>query len=318
MRLLRDELDAAGIDDPLLRTSFLECRRLNAEHGKTYFLATLLLSPERRPYVHALYGFARYADEIVDDLASILTPEEKRDALERWSEQILHDLTVGTSEDPIGRALVYTAKKFNLPHEYFRAFLRSMAMDLTIHEYQTFDDLMEYVYGSAVVIGLEMLPILGVEGDRWYEGPAFEGAKKLGTAFQLANFIRDVGEDLDRDRVYLPIEELRSCGVTYEMLLERRVTPELRHALKEQISRVHTLQQEAEATIPLLDPISQPCIKAASELYCGIVDEVEKIDYQVFSRRAKTSTLRRTRVAFPALLKALSARVMSHGSRVID
>jgi 15-cis-phytoene synthase len=315
---LKDELDAAGIRDPLLRESFRECRRLNAQHGKTYFLATLLLPPERRPHVHALYGFARYADEIVDDLSSTLTAEEKRDALERWGEQLLDDLRIGESQDLIGRALVYTAKKYDMPHEYFRAFLRSMAMDLTIHEYQTFDDLMEYVYGSAVVIGLEMLPILGVKGDRWYEGPAFEGAKKLGTAFQLANFIRDIGEDLDRDRIYLPTEELQSFGVTYDMMWERKVTTELREALKYQIARVHTLKREAEETISFLDPISQPCIKAASELYCGIVDEVEKIDYQVFTARARTSTLRRARVAIPALLQALGARVLSHGSREID
>ena len=124
-----DELTAAGITDPQLRRSYEECKRLNAEHGKTYYLATLLLPKEKRPHVHALYGFARFADEIVDDLDSTLDPEEKRKVLEKWSAQMLHDIKDGSSSDPIGRALVNTVKTFDIPIEYFEAFLHSMAME---------------------------------------------------------------------------------------------------------------------------------------------------------------------------------------------
>jgi len=298
-----DELSAAGITDPLLRASYEECKRLNSLHGKTYYLATLLLPKHKRPFVHALYGFARYADEIVDDLESPLSIEEKTELLKKWSDGILADIARGSSEDHIGRALIDTVNRFNIPIDTFRAFIHSMKMDLSISEYQTFDDLMEYVYGSASVIGLQMVPILGALSPQ-----AYEAAEKLGTAFQLANFIRDVGEDLDRGRIYLPIQELAEHGVSYEMLNERVVTPQIRSALKAQIQRVRDLQAEAAPGIMQLEASSRACIEAASELYCGIVDEVEKIDYQIFTKRATTSTWRRLRVALPAYLRAIAAR----------
>jgi len=297
------ELDAAGIVGAELRASYEECKRLNSLHGKTYYLATLLLPEAKRPFVHALYGFARYADEIVDDLESTLTLDEKAEALKSWGEGVLKDLQAGESKDAIGMALADTVRRFNIPIEYFESFMHSMTMDLTVSEYQTFDDLMEYVYGSASVIGLQMVPILGA-----LSPDAYPLAEKLGTAFQLANFIRDVGEDLDRGRIYLPIKELESHGVTWEMLNQRVVTPQIRSALKEQIERVRRLQREADAGIHLLEPSSRPCIEAASELYCGIVDEVEKINYQIFTERAKTSQWRRAKVALPALVRAIAAR----------
>ena len=296
-----DELTAAGITDPDLRASYAECKRLNALHGKTYFLATLLLPKAKRPFVHALYGFARYADEIVDDLASTLTVKEKAKELNTWGSKVLLDLKKGKSQDAVGRALIDTVTRFDIPHEYFEAFLHSMEMDLTVQEYQTYDDLMVYVYGSAAVIGLQMVPILGP-----LHADAFESAKTLGIAFQLANFIRDVGEDLDRSRVYLPKKELQEFGVDRKMLEARVLTPEIVEALKFQIARVKKLQDQAAPGIKLLEPSSRPCIKAASTLYCGIVEEVEKINYDVFNKRAKTSTGRRLRVASAAYLKRLA------------
>jgi phytoene synthase len=296
-----DELTAAGITDADLRASYEECKRLNALHGKTYYLATLLLPKAKRPFVHALYGFARYADEIVDDLASELSIKEKSEALGNWGNGVLADLKKGTSEDHVGRALIDTVKRFDIPHEHFEAFLHSMTMDLTVQEYETYEDLLEYVYGSAAVIGLEMVPILGP-----LHADAFDAAKKLGIAFQLANFIRDVDEDLDRGRVYLPIKELALFGVSREMLEERELTPEIIEALKFQIVRVRQLQAEAAPGIAMLEASSRPCIQAASTLYCGIVDEVEKIGYDIFNHRAKTSTARRIRVAGTAFIKRQS------------
>jgi phytoene synthase len=293
-----DELTAAGITDPDLRASYEECKRLNALHGKTYYLATLLLPKAKRPFVHALYGFARYADEIVDDLASELSVEEKAEVLSTWGNGVLADLKKGSSQDHVGRALIDTVNRFNIPHEHFEAFLHSMTMDLTVQEYESYEDLLEYVYGSAAVIGLQMVPILGP-----LNNDAFAAAEKLGIAFQLANFIRDVDEDLDRGRVYLPLKELGQFGVTRDMLEERVLTPEIIEALKFQIARVRQLQAEAAAGIKMLEPSSRPCIEAASTLYCGIVDEVEKIGYDIFNHRAKTSTARRIRVAGAAFIK---------------
>jgi phytoene synthase len=301
-----DELTAAGIHRSDLRESYAECKRLNSLHGKTYYLATLLLPKAKRPFVHALYGFARYADEIVDDLNSTLTEVEKAKALQQWSDQILRDLVGGESSDLIGAALIDTVTRFDIPLKYFEAFIHSMKMDLSVTEYKTYEDLMEYVYGSAAVIGLQMVPILGPLSPE-----AYDCAEKLGIAFQLANFIRDVGEDLDRGRVYLPLDELATFGVTRADLEKKILTPEIINALKFNIERVRNLQREAAPGIAMLEKSSRACIEAASELYCGIVDEVEAIDYQIFKKRAKTSTWRRIKVAFPAWLRAIRARTLS-------
>lgn len=296
-------LRAAGITDPDLVASYELCRQLNAKHGKTYYLATLLLPPAKRPYVHALYGFARYADEIVDDLASTLTTDEKAAALSTWGEAFLADVRRGGSADPICRAVVDTVQRWDIPLEHFEAFLYSMHLDLTVTDYQTYDDLYVYVYGSAAVIGLQMVPILEPTSVE-----AYEKAKDLGVAFQLANFIRDVGEDLERGRVYLPLDELAEHGVTRADLEARQVTPQLKAALQEQISRVRRLEESSRSGIAMLSPDSQPCIEAARILYCGIVDEVEKNDYDVFTKRAVVPLPRRLSVAGRAWFKAIRQR----------
>ena len=299
----RQDLLAAGITDPQLQKSYELCRQLNKEHGKTYYLATLLLPPEKRPYVHALYGFARYADEIVDDLSSTLTPEEKAQELRNWSAKFYASLNSGQTDDPVCLAVIDTIKKWNLPKAHFEAFLHSMEMDLTVTEYKTFAELYEYVYGSAAVIGLQMVPILEPTDDR-----AYEYAKDLGVAFQLANFIRDVSEDLDRGRVYLPLDELAKHGVTRADLEKRIATPAIKAALKEQIARVRDLEEKSKIGISMLSPAAQPCIETARILYCGIVGAVEEIDYEVFNKRASVPLLKRLAVALPAWYRARRAR----------
>jgi phytoene synthase len=152
-----------------------------------------------------------------------------------------------------------------------------------------------------------MVPVLGLASGAIRED-ADKAAQDLGTAFQLANFIRDVGEDLDRGRIYLPLDELQSFGVDKEMLKARVLTPQIREALRFNINRVRTLQKSGDAGIKYLSPESRACMEAASELYCGIVDEVEAIGYDVFSTRAKTSLGRRLKVALPAYYRAIRAR----------
>jgi phytoene synthase len=295
----KNDLDAAGIFDPALRESYELCRQLNAEHGKTYYLATLLLPPAKRPYVHALYGFARYADEIVDDLASTLTEAEKAKQLNVWGNEFLAKFDSGETDDPVCIAVLDTVRRWNIPREHFEAFLHSMTMDLTVTEYQTYEDLYEYVYGSAAVIGLQMVPILEPTNQ-----DAYMYATELGVAFQLANFIRDVGEDLERGRVYLPLQELAQFGVSRADLEARIATPEIKAALKFQIARVRQLEESSRSGIAMLGAPSQPCIETARILYCGIVDAVEEIDYEVFSKRATVSMSRRLKVAVPAYYRA--------------
>jgi phytoene synthase len=298
------QLTSAGIDNPALQASYTHCRRINSAHGKTYYLATLLLPPAKRPYVHALYAFARYADDIVDSLDD--KPVEQRSAaLTELADRFFTDLNRGYSEHPVCAATVDTALRWGIDTEYFEAFIDSMQMDLHIDHYDTYADLENYVYGSAAVIGLQMIPILEPS-----DPAAYGFAKDLGIAFQLANFIRDVGEDLERGRIYLPLNELAEFGVSPDDVRARVMTPQLQQALAAQIDRVRRLEKQSRPGIAMLAPDSQPCIETARILYCGIVDEVENIDYQVFTERAKVPMSRRLAVAVPAWRKARRARTV--------
>jgi phytoene synthase len=299
------ELSAAGISDPVLRAAYLESRRINAHHGRTFFLATKLLPPRARPAAHALYGFARAADEIVDN------PPEGSDpaaGLARISRQLDTVFTGERPADPVFAALADTVHRYGIDRDLFDAFLHSMRMDLHITEYPTYPALAEYVYGSACVIGLQMLPVLGTVADRAEAAPA---AAALGEAFQLTNFLRDVGEDLDRGRLYLPLDELSVYGVDRESLLwsrrQGKPDPRIRRATAAAVARTRAVYRRAATGIPLLRKESRPCVRTALTLYEGILDEIVACEYDVLNRRAVVSRRRRLAVAGPSLLRALAS-----------
>ena len=288
------ELDAAGITDPGLRASYEACRRLNASHGRTYYLATLLLPAWKRPYVHALYGFARYADEIVDDLGSTATDAAKAAAL---GPQLLDTV--------VGAALQDTLRRWDIPLAHIEAFVTSMRMDLTVTEYATYDDLLTYMHGSAAVIGLQMVPILEPLVPRHVADPY---AVDLGVAFQLTNFLRDVGEDLRRGRIYLPQEDLAAYGVTRDQLKSGIVDSRVRRLIAFEVARARELYRSATHGVRLLHPTSRPCIETALTLYGGILDEIERADYRVLDRRVSVAPGRRAAVAGPGLVRAWRVR----------
>jgi phytoene synthase len=295
-------LDAAGITDPALRAAFEECRRLHAAHGKTYYLATLLLPPAKRPYVWALYGFARYADEFVDSLES---PDPQ--ALIRWGTAFLDGLTVEPASagatHPVSLAMMHTMRRWLIPRAHVEAFLESMRMDIDVTGYAGYADLEKYMYGSASVIGLQMLPILEPVAPE-----AAPRARALGEAFQMSNFIRDVGEDLQRGRVYLPQEDLDLFGVTREILARGVVTPSVRELLRFEIERTRKLYVFAEPGIDMLHPTSRDCVRTAFTLYREILDAVERAHYQVLTQRVSVPLSRRLAVALPAGRHARTVR----------
>jgi phytoene synthase len=291
-------LDAAGIGDPTLRGDYEFCRRVAAEHGKTYYLATWLLPPAKRPHVWALYGFARWADEFVD---SMTDPDPE--GLITWGKQALYDLARGGSDDPVVNAAAHTVAALGIDLELFESFLASMRMDITVTGYQTYADLQGYTRGSAMVIGQMMLPVLGP-----LSPDAEPAAQALGEAFQMSNFIRDVGEDLARGRVYLPQEDLDAFGVTRADLATGLVTDPLRSLLAFEIGRTRELYAQARPGVDLVDLTSRPCLSTAIELYGGILEEVERADYQVLTSRVSVPNRRRAAVAAPAYLNALRAR----------
>ncbi|ANY05105.1 phytoene/squalene synthase family protein [Pseudonocardia sp. HH130630-07] len=306
----RVELDAAGLSDPGLRAAYAACRDLHAEYGRTYFLATRLLPPGRRVDIHALYGFARYADEIVDD------PDgagggEPGERLDRLGDEL--DAALDGAPRPGGRpevlAVAETARRHDLDPQLFRDFLTSMRMDLTVTGYATDAELGVYVHGSAAVIGLQTLPVLGTVAPRAEAEPY---AALLGVAFQMTNFLRDVGEDLDRGRVYLPADELAAFGVDRELLAWSRRTgrtdPRVRRALAHLVARTRATYRRADPGVGMLEPVSRACVGAARTLYAAILDEIADAGYDVLGRRVVVPDRRRAAVALPRLGRALAAR----------
>jgi phytoene synthase len=291
-------LDAAGISDPGLRTAYERCRLVNAEHGKTYYLSALMLPPDRRPHVYALYAFSRTADEFVDDLEH---PDP--DGLLRWGDAALTGLRGGSCPDPVVLATAHTVRALGLDLSLFEDFLAAMRQDITTTRYATYDDLRAYMWGSAAVIGLMMLPVLGALDQR-----ARDHAIALGEAFQLANFIRDVGEDLQRGRVYLPMEDLDRFGVRVQDLAAGVVTPQVRALLDFEIARARELYRFAAEGVTLVRPESRPCLQTAIRLYGAILEEVERAGHQVLTARVSVPNRRRAAVALPALVRAVSAR----------
>lgn len=304
------ELDAAGITEPGLRGAYAACRAINATHGRTYFLATRLLPPARRPAVHALYGFARHADEIVDDLGDDRPMGERTAELDALTTEMLAALRGAPTDQPVLAALADTARRHAIDHRHFVDFMASMRMDTHVTDYPTYDDLAVYVHGSAAVIGLQMLPILGTVVPR---GEAEPYAAALGVAFQITNFLRDVGEDLDRGRVYLPADELGAFGVDRALLTwcrrNRRGDPRVRRALAHLVARTRAIYRRAEPGIALLEPVSHACVRCAYVLYQGILDEIEDAGYDVLHRRVAVPRRRRLAVAVPGLTRAVAARI---------
>lgn len=304
------ELHAAGIGDQRLRESYRYCRTLNAQHGRTYFLATRLLAPSQRPAVHALYGFARYADDILDDLQSDAPVADREARLEQLARRFFDgDDAASAGTEPVLPAVLHTARTYRIPLTLFDEFLASMRMDLTVTDYPDRAALNGYMRGSAEVIGLQMLPILGTVGPISDAEPY---AEALGQAFQLTNFLRDINEDLERNRVYLPADELAAFGVDRELLTwchdNRRTDARVRQALEAQHAATRAIYREAHKGIALLAPQSRPCVTAAFTLYSEILDRIEAIDFEVFAQRASVGMGRRLRVFVTGLVRARRAR----------
>ncbi len=276
-----------------LEQSYEACRKLNREYGTTYYWSTYALPRVKRHHVHALYGFCRYADEIVDD-PEFGTDADRRDALATFSERFFVDLDAGDSQDEVLKAVIHTIRAFRIDPELFRRFLRSMEMDLTIDRYETYADLQGYMDGSASVIGEMMLPILEPQDPKAADAPA----RALGEAFQLTNFLRDVAEDLDRGRVYIPQEDLAMFGADPA---RRIVDQPWRDLMRFEIERCRELYEQADFGVDLLPPNSARCIRSARVLYARILEQIEAQDYDVFTRRARVPAWQKAIVVAQAL-----------------
>ena len=286
-----------------LAAAYAHCAAIAARHGQSYHLATRLLTPDRRPAVHALYAAARTADDLVD-----LPGADPAGDLAAWSAALLDELVTGWSDDPVRLALVDTYRRYDIAVEHLVDFLAAMTSDLEVTGYPDLAALDRYMWGSAAVIGLQVLPVLGTaRGVPREEAAPY--AIALGEAFQLTNFLRDVAEDVDRGRVYLPADAMAAHGVTREQLAAKRHDARFEALMRDMVAVVRRRYDDAEPGTPLLAPESRDCVRAATALYGGILTEIERAGYRVLDRRVRVSRPRRLAVFARRLTAAQVARV---------
>ncbi|SDR75398.1 phytoene synthase [Friedmanniella luteola] len=287
--------------EALLQEGYRRAAGLTWRYGTTYYWGAALLPKARRRHVHAVYALCRLADDIVDDQAVVDRGDTVATgaALEAFADRFRTAVTAEeagdpTGDDPVMAAVAATVVACGIDRECFDRFFGAMAMDLTTSRYETWDDLCGYMEGSAAVIGEMMLPVLEPTSPM-----AQEPARALGLAFQLTNFLRDVDEDLDRGRVYVPQEDLRRFGVDLTAAdgSGRRATPQWRAFLAFQIARNRELYALADTGIALLPGRSARCVGAARVLYSQILERIEAADYDVFSTRARVPTWRKATTA---------------------
>ncbi|KAL2665151.1 hypothetical protein AAZX31_02G225100 [Glycine max] len=271
----------------LLNEAYDRCGEICAEYAKTFYLGTLLMTPERRRAIWAIYVWCRRTDELVDGPnASQITPT----ALDRW-ESRLEELFQGRPFDMLDAALADTVAKFPVDiQQPFKDMIEGMRLDLKKPRYKNFDELYLYCYYVAGTVGIMSVPIMGISpNSEATTESVYNAALALGIANQLTNILRDVGEDASRGRVYLPQDELAQAGLSDEDIFAGKVTDKWRNFMKSQIKRARMFFDEAEKGVTELNEASRWPVWASLLLYRQILDEIEANDYNNFTRRAYVS-----------------------------
>ena len=266
--------------DASLQKAYQHTARITAEHSKSFRFASALLPEEKRSAARALYAFCRTVDDIVDESSD----KEREFRLDYWRGMV--ERGSFSDNDLTAVAWADTLARYHIPRHYALQLIDGVTRDLFQVRYQTFDELATYCYGVASTVGLMSMYIVGFRNNM-----AAPYAIKLGVALQMTNILRDVGEDYCNGRVYLPREELAFHGIREQDLAAGRVTDSWRQFMKFQIERTHQLYADSWEGIKLLEPEGQLAIGAASIFYQGILDDIERHDYDVFTRRASLNTL---------------------------
>jgi len=263
-----------------LRPAFEYSRAITARFAKSFFMSAKLLPLERQWATFALYGFCRYADNLID-LPRSRSREQLLDEISHLGQELRIAYQTGESEHPILKAYICIAQRFAIPVEYPLDLLRGLEMDIQFEGYDTFDDLYVFCYRVAGVVGLMMTHILG-----YRDAAAFLPAEKLGVAMQLTNILRDIQEDKNMGRIYLPRRELAAFQVAEQDFYSERTSSDLLALIRFQAERAKHFYDEADRGIPLLDKKSQFAIYSASRIYRGILHKIEQAGYNPFLGRA--------------------------------
>lgn len=261
------------------KANFEYARLLTTHYSKSFYISARMLPRERRWATYALYAFCRYVDNLVDNPRS-RTQEEIQKELQYLSQEIKLAYRTGESEHPVLSSFITVVRKYSIPVKYSLDLIEGVKMDIQYTRYKNFDDLYLFCYRVAAVVGLMMTYVLGYSDEK-----AFKYAEKLGVAMQLTNIIRDVKEDKDMGRIYLPLDELESFGITEEDIINEKMTPDMRELIKFQTERADSYYEQANHGIQMLAPESQFAIYSASRIYRGILKKIEKQDYNPFLER---------------------------------
>ncbi len=284
--------------NPDHRDAFLYARSLTAQHARSFYLAARLLPPERRWATYALYGFCRYADNLVDTIRD-RSAEEIRREVAALSEEVTRSYRSGESEHPVIRPFAVVAKEWDIPPEYPLTLLQGIVMDLDICRYETFEDLYTYCYRVAGVVGLMMTHILGYSDDE-----VFIHAEKLGIAMQLTNILRDIDEDQTMGRIYLPREELERFNVSEEDIVNKTISDKVKSLMRFQVERAHRYYDEADKGIPMLEKSSRFTITSASRIYRGILGKIEERNFDPFQGRVFVPTSNKIGIILSEVLRS--------------
>lgn len=279
------------------RAAFEYARRITAYYSKSFYVSARILPYDRRWATYALYGFCRHCDNLID------TPRQRTRSeifgeIDFLTEELQIAYNTNESEHPVIRAFILVVERYGIPFEYPLDLLKGVAMDLQQARYKTFDELTFFCYRVAAVVGLMMTHILGYKDTR-----AFEYAKRLGIAMQLTNILRDIKEDKEMGRIYLPEMDLDLFGVSVQDILNERMTPQLRALMKFQIKRADRYYSEAIPGISLLKTESQYAIYSSAKIYRGILRKIEAQNYNPFLNRVFVPPIQKIGILLHEVLK---------------
>ncbi len=280
------EVDAVTADQKLLDTAYDYCERITRVHSKTFYLASMLLPKRKRRAAQALYAFCRLSDDLIDEGLGQIEPYL---TIAKWREHVLTPSI--PMDNPVAIAWAHTRVENQIPWRYAEQLIEGVSRDLNVHRYTTFTELTEYCYGVASTVGLMAMHIIGFS-----DPSAIPYAVKLGVALQLTNILRDVGEDWEAGRLYLPLNELAAYGLTEADIASGRIDDRWHEFMRFQIARNRQLYRESIPGIAKLVSDGRFAIAAAAELYQAILNDIEAHGYDVFSRRAyvgRTGKMRR-------------------------
>lgn len=274
-------------DPSALDLAYAYSEAVTKQHSATFHMASALLAGEQRRAIRALYAFCRVSDDLVDRPQARGEPAALSAArFERWRQRSLSNSP--PRDDLVATAWADTRSRFMIPRQYAEQLLDGVASDLAVNRYETFSDLAGYCYGVASTVGLMSMHIVGFTDDR-----AIPYAVKLGVALQLTNILRDVAEDWENGRLYLPLQELAAFGLSEADIAAHRNDYRWKAFMAFQIERARQLYAEAEPGLALLKRRGRVAVTAASDLYRAILDDIEAHNYDVFSRRAHISNRRK-------------------------